>query len=197
MTADAAPRARAHAAPPPFADPRRIGTVVGLIGAVVFVFSYTTGFSDPLVVAVRLLCIACVSATLWFLFAAPRFLGPFLAPRAWQIGTYVACVVIEFVVIAAGGRWLEEAGNVELRPALIGFAVGLHFVPFAWAFKERMFYTLGGTLMALGAGGLLVGTGTSALVAAVGCGVAMSVLLLAYTLGAFAGGRKHMNPSST
>ena len=37
----------------------------------------------------------------------------------------------------------------------------VYFLPFAWAFKERMFYVLGGALMLFGSIGLLVGTETS------------------------------------
>ena len=73
--------------------------------------------------------------------------------------------------------------------ALIALVVGLHFIPFAWAFRERMFYTLGSVLALLGGAGLLIGTGTSALTAAVGAGLMMSLILLAYSLGMFAGPR--------
>ncbi len=163
-----------------------MGTLIGLVGACVFVFSYTPGFSDPGSVGARLLVIAAVSATLWFLFAAPRFLGPFVPPRRSHIGVYVACVVGELALIAAGSRLLETIGRLELRPALIAFVVGSHFLPFAWAFKERMFYTLGGVLILIGGLGLLIGTQASALGAAVGSGLIMALILLTYSLGLFA-----------
>lgn len=164
-----------------------------MVGACVFVFSYTPGFTDAWSVAARILTIVFVSATLWFLFAAPRFLGPFVPPRGWHIGVYVFCVVIEFALIAAGGRWLESVGELELRPALIALVVGLHFLPFAWAFKERMFYTLGGFLVLIGGVGLLIATETSALRAAVGSGLIMSFILLIYSLGLFAPRRTNVS----
>ncbi|WP_298253782.1 DUF7010 family protein [uncultured Arthrobacter sp.] len=173
-------------APPRFADPRRTGTLIGLVGACVFVFSYTPGFSDPLSVVARIVVIAAVSATLWFLFVTPRFLGPFIPPRGWHVGVYVLCVLGEFALIAGGSRWLETMGRLELRPALIALVVGLHFLPFAWAFKEHMFYTLGGVLVLFGGLGLLIGTQASALGAAVGSGVIMALILLTYSLGFFA-----------
>ncbi len=173
-------------APPLFADPRRTGSLIGLIGACVFVFSYTPGFTDVLSVTARILVIASVSATLWFLFAAPRFLGPFVPPRRRHIGAYVLCVVMELALIAVGGRLLESVGRAELRPALIALVVGLHFLPFAWAFNERMFYLLGGALLLLGGLGLLVATPAGALGAAVGSGLVMALILLAYSLGLFA-----------
>ncbi|PPB49844.1 hypothetical protein C4K88_03890 [Arthrobacter pityocampae] len=170
-----------------------MGTLIGLVGACVFVFSYTPGFSDPASVAARLLVIATVSTTLWFLFAAPRFLGPFIPPRRAHVGVYVLCVVLEFALIAAGSRWLGTTGRLELRPTLIAFVVGLHFLPFAWAFKERMFYTLGGLLVGLGALGLLIGTQASALGAAVTSGLIMAFILLTYSLGLFAPRRRTEN----
>lgn len=172
-------------APPRFADPRRTGTLIGLVGACVFVFSYTPGFSDPISTIARIVVIAAVGASLWFLFVAPRFLGPFVPPRGWHIGVYVLCVLGEFALIAVGARWLEAMGRLELRPALIALVVGLHFLPFAWAFKEHMFYTLGVVLVGLGGLGLLLGTQASALGAAVASGVIMALILLAYSLGFF------------
>ncbi|MUK03040.1 hypothetical protein GM708_14585 [Vibrio cholerae] len=186
MTTDSTPLHRPGGTPPPCADPRRTGTLIGLVGALVFVFSYTPGFADPVSVTARLLVVASVAATLWFLFAAPRFLGPFRPPRGWHIGVYVLCVVLEFALIALGAGWLETLQRLELRPALIALVVGLHFLPFAWAFGERMFYLLGGILVLLGALGLLIGTRTGALGVAVGSGLVMSLVLLAYSLGVFA-----------
>ena len=186
MIVDTARRPRSDGTPPRFADPRRFGALIGLVGACVFVFSYTSDSTGPAAMGARVLVLAVVAATLWFLFVAPRPLGPFVPARGWQIGVYVLCVIAEFAVIAAGSGLLEAAGVAELRPALIALVVGVHFLPFAWAFKERMFYTLGGTLMLLGGAGLLIGTSTSALVAAVASGLAMACLVLAYSLGAFA-----------
>ncbi|MFC3299387.1 hypothetical protein CI784_03310 [Arthrobacter agilis] len=149
-------------------------------------FSYTPGMADPLIVGARTLLVAAVAGTLWFLFASPRHLGPFTAPRGRQVGIYLLCVVTEFALIAFGTGRLTSTGNLELQPALIALVVGLHFIPFAWAFKERMFYTLGGILAVLGTVGLLIGTQSSALGAAVASGLVMSLILLAYSLGMFA-----------
>jgi hypothetical protein len=163
-----------------------MGTLIGLFGACVFVFSYTPGVADLPSVVARALVVGAVACTLWFLFASPRYLGPFTAPRGRQIGIYLLCVIMEFALIAFGTGQLTSLGKLELQPALIALVVGLHFVPFAWAFKERMFYTLGAVLAVLGSGGLLIGTPTGALGAAVMSGLAMSLILLAYSLGMFA-----------
>ncbi|MDN4611793.1 DUF7010 family protein [Arthrobacter burdickii] len=163
-----------------------MGTLIGLFGACVFVFSYTPGIAELLVVVSRTLVVGAVACTLWFLFASPRYLGPFTAPRGQQIGIYLLCVAMEFALIAFGTGRLTSMGKLELQPALIALVVGLHFIPFAWAFRERMFYSLGGVLAVLGGVGLLIGTQTSALGAAVGSGLVMSLILLAYSLGMFA-----------
>lgn len=183
------------AQPPRFADPRRAGALIGLIGSCVFTFSYSVGFSDFLSVGARLLVVVAVCATLWFLYVAPRYLGAFLPPRAAQIAVYVACVVAEFALIAAGSAVLEASSALELRPALIVLVVGVHFLPFAWAFRERMFYLLGCLLVAIGACGLLLGTDTSASTAGVSAGVVMSLVLLAYSAGAFATSERERPPS--
>jgi hypothetical protein len=98
---------------------------------------------------------------------------------------YVLCVIGELALVAAGSRRLETTDNLELRPALIALTVGLHFLPFAWAFKERIFYMVGGTLTLVGGLGLLIGTQTSALAAATGSGLIMSLILLTYSIGLF------------
>ncbi|KQQ06008.1 MULTISPECIES: hypothetical protein [unclassified Rathayibacter] len=186
MTADRSPDPRTGSTPPPLADPRRFGAVIGLVGAAVFVFSYTPGFTDPLSISVRVVTIAAIGAALWLLFARPRFLGPFVPPPRSRIIVYVCCVVAEFALIAIGTGLLESAGRSDLRPALIAAVVGLHFLPFAWAFAERMFVVLGCALVALGGAGLLLASGSAARGAAVTSGVVMAVILVAYGAGAFA-----------
>ena len=172
MTADAPPR---------FADPRRTGALIGLAGAAVFVFSYTA--DGPVSLVVRVGVVAVIAATLWFLLVRPRDLGPFAPPSRVGIAVYLACVAGELALIAVGTRLLEGAGAADLRPALIALVVGLHFLPFSWAFHERMFALLGALLVVLGALGLLTGAADALAVAS---GAAMALLLLAYSLGLFA-----------
>jgi len=172
--------------PPAVVDPRRSGAVIGLVGACVFVFSYTDGWGDPASVVMRTLTGTLVLLTFLFLYIRPRFLGPFQPPRAGPLVVYVLCVLGELGLIALGTTWLDGAGNGGLRPALIAAVVGLHFLPFGWVFAERMFVILGAALMALGTAGLLLGTPGTAAAAAVASGAVMASVLLAYSLGAFA-----------
>lgn len=169
--------------PPRFAEPRRVGALAGLVGACVFVFSYADGFGEPFIEVAKISVVALVLCTLWFLFGRPQWLGEFTPPKRWEIGVYLLCVVAELGLIMAGTEWLMVIGMAELRPALIALVVGLHFLPFAWAFRERMFYFLGGALVVLGGSGLLT---NEALAAASGSGLVMALLLLAYSLGLFA-----------
>ena len=167
-----------------------MGALFGLAGACVFVFSYAAGLEAPIPMVAYIAVVVLVLATLWSLLVQPRWIGPFLPAKVWQIGVYLLCVVAELVLIGVGTRWLTAMDRVELRPALIAFVVGMHFLPFAWAFRERMFYVLGASLIFLGGAGLLINERTGALAAAVGSGLIMPSLLLAYSFGAFAQGRE-------
>jgi len=67
--------------------------------------------------------------------------------------------------------------------------VGLHFIPFAWAFRERMFFWLGGLVCVLGATGLLagaMGVAHAAEAAAVLAGLVMLIIITVYATGRFA-----------
>lgn len=101
-------------------------------------------------------------------------------------------MVVQVALIAAGADVLAAAGRNELRPALIPAVVGLHFLPFAWVFAERMFLLLGGAVSALGVTGLLaggLGVPRAAEAAAVLAGLVMLGLATRYARGGFAGSR--------
>ena len=174
--------------PPVLLDPRRWGGLVGLAGGLVFVLSY----SDPLgTIASSFAEVAAVALALTavvLLFVRPVALGPLARPHALAVLVYLACVAGEVVLIGVGSRALGDAGAAELRPALIAAVVGLHFLPFAWAFGERMFYLLGSIVAALGGAGLAagaLGVARAAEVAAVLAGLGMLVILVGYARGRF------------
>jgi hypothetical protein len=153
---------------------------VGLAGSLVFVRSYAPAPDDLLSFLVTSGAVVVVVAALLRLFWRPRWLGSFLVPRTRQILVYLACVVGELALIRIGSLQLEADGHSDARPALIAAVVGLHFIPFAWAFGERMFYVLGTALVVLGCLGLALQlSGQSA-------GGGDAVLLLAYASGVFA-----------
>jgi hypothetical protein len=105
------------------------------------------------------------------------------------VATYAGCVIGELGLIAVGTRALAATGHGDLRPALIAAVVGLHFIPFSWAFRERMFLWLGGLVALTGSAGLVagaLGVPHAAPVAAVIAGLLMLVVLTLYAQGRFA-----------
>ncbi|WP_369053062.1 hypothetical protein [Kineococcus terrestris] len=183
---------RAAGEPPLLVDPRRWGSLVGLAGGAVFVASYS-GALGPVVAALAGTAAAVgVVAALVAHYVRPVPLGPLARPSPLALAVYGGCVVGELVLIAAGSRALDAAGRGELRPALIALAVGLHFVPFARAFRERMFLHLGGAVTALGGLGLAagaLGVPRAADAAAVLAGLVMTGVVLAYARGRYAPAR--------
>lgn len=176
-------------APPRFADPRRIGALVGLGGAVVFVFAYSPDLASDVTTLARVVVVLLVVAALLLLFVFPRWLGRFLVPTRVAVVVYAVCVLGEVLLLRLGSSALADNGHESARPALIATVVGLHFLPFAWAFRERMFYWLGTALMALGLAGLgaeLTGFDTSAATSAVLSGLVMAGLVTLYAGGLFA-----------
>ncbi|MGB9377034.1 MAG: hypothetical protein WCB04_05910 [Mycobacteriales bacterium] len=105
-----------------------------------------------------------------------------------MLSVYCSCVLVELAVIAVGSRILTATRQSELRSALIAAVVGLHFIPQAWAFQERMFCYLGGAVAVLGAAGLTagaLGVSRAADALAVVAGLVMIVIINIYARGRF------------
>ena len=152
-----------------------IGSYSPALGTVASMITWTAGLAG-------------VAAALFAHYVRPVPLGPLARPRALALAAYGACVLGELVLIAAGSSSLTAAGHDELRPALVAAAVGLHFLPFSWAFGERMFLHLGGTVTAIGAAGLLagaLGVARAADAAAVASGLVMIVFVVLHARGRF------------
>jgi hypothetical protein len=175
--------------PPVLADPRRWGALIGIAGGLAFIFSYSPSLGLAASLGSTITGIGLAGVVLFTIYVRPTSLGPFREPSRMALGVYVGCVVGELTAIGAGSRLLTSLGQAELRPALISSVVGIHFLPFAWAFHERMFRRLGLALSGLGAGGLIAGfAGVSGAAegAAVLGGLVMLTLLALYALGYFA-----------
>ena len=188
-----APPARRHGPavgePPLLADPRRWGSMIGLAGGLVFIGSYSPVLGSVVSAVAWLLGGALALAALAAHYLRPVALGPLARARPLALATYGACVVAELALLDVGTRALDGAGHTDLRPALIAAVVGLHFLPMAWAFSERMFLLLGGVVAVLGVVGLtagLAGIARAADALAVLAGLAMLVVGLAYARGRFA-----------
>lgn len=142
--------------PPPAVDPRRWGSLIGVAGGLVFVFGYSAALRGPVSTLVRVGAVGLAVVAVVAHYVSPVALGRFAPARPVALVTYVACVLGELALIAVGTRALKSAGRLELRPALIAAVVGLHFIPFGWAFGERMFYRLGAGVLGAGVIGLLL-----------------------------------------
>lgn len=175
--------------PPLLVDPRRWGALIGLIGGVVFIGSYTSVLGTAVSTFAWVAGLVLVLAALSALYVWPVSLGPLVRPSPLALATYGACVAGELVLINLGSRALTAAGDGDLRPALIAAVVGLHFIPFAWAFGERMFFWLGGLVSVLGLAGLVtgaMGVAHAAETLAVLAGLVMLVIITLYARGRFA-----------
>lgn len=187
--APARPYGPAVGEPPVAADPRRWGSLVGLAGGMVFVASYSPALGPAVATVAWAAGVALVLASLFGHYVRPTSLGLPTHPRPLAMAVYGGCVIGEVVIIAAGSAALAAAGRDELRPALIATVVGLHFLPFSWAFGERMFLGLGSAVAGLGAAGLVVGglgVRHSAEVAAVLAGFVLLGMSTLYARGRFA-----------
>jgi hypothetical protein len=175
--------------PPLLVDPRRWGSLVGLVGGMVFIGINSSALGPVATTIAWVAGLAAVVVALFAHYIRPVSLGPLARPRPLALATYCGCVVGEIALIAVGSRALAAVGHSELRPALIAAVVGLHFMPFAWAFRERMFLYLGGAVAVIGAAGLLAGAlrvSRAADAAAVGAGLVMLTIITLHALGRFA-----------
>ncbi|WP_432570691.1 DUF7010 family protein [Kineococcus sp. SYSU DK005] len=178
--------------PPLLLDPGRWGSLVGLAGGTVFIASYSSALGAAASTIAWVAGLAGVAAALFRHYVRPVALGPLVRPGPRALATYAGCVAGELVLIALGSRALAAVHHGELRPALIAAVVGAHFIPFAWAFRERVFSHLGGAVTAIGAAGLVagaLGVPRAAEGAAVAAGLVMIAVLVLHAQGRFAAPR--------
>lgn len=139
------------------ADPRRVGATIPVIGGVVFVATNLEVIFGPWRWVLLSLVLALAAVTLWGLHVRRAPLG-----RPERLGTgswfaYLASVAFMLVGINLGSQWAASTGHDALRPAIIATFVGLHFLPFAWAFKVPMIALLGVVVAVIGGLGVLLG----------------------------------------
>lgn len=133
------------------------GTIIGAVGASVFVWSNRNVLPEPWPI---------IAVVAWAVALVAYVVRVFILPRAFgEIGhigaaagfVYLASVAGMLLVNGFGTLLLENAGLAALVPALIVVSVGLHFLPFAAAFHTPMFTPLGLLMAVVGLVGLGLG----------------------------------------
>ena len=175
--------------PPVLVDPRRWVALIGVVGGLVFIFSYAPPLGAAMSISAQITGIGLALTVLFGHYIRPTSLGSLREPSRTALLLYVCCVAGELAAIAAGSRLLTSLGHANLRPALIAGVVGVHFLPFAWAFGERIFSRLGLTLLVLASVGLFAGYAGithAAEASAVLSGLVMLALVSLHAQGRFA-----------
>jgi hypothetical protein len=162
--------------------PQVLGGLVGAVGASAFVLVNRTELPAPWPVVALVLWLVALGAFAWASLLRRRVLPELPAPGP-RAGAVYGCAVLGMVgLIVAGGAVLRATGHEDLQPALVALAVGLHFLPFAAAFRAPVFRVLGALVGAVGAAGLLLGLVAGpvwALAAAVVAGLVMLAVMTA------------------
>lgn len=163
------------------ADPRRLGSLVGLIGGVVFVLSYSAELGSPWSVILSVLAVILAASCLWRLFLRPLPLGEPQRPHRLAGLIYLLAVAAMLGLISLGRTLLEGADRTDVLPAVIACVVGAHFAPFAVAFREPMLLRLAVAVGGVGLAGIvaawLAGPPLGALAAVVAGFVQLGVIL--------------------
>lgn len=166
-------------------DPRVSGSVIGAVGGSVFVLANRGALSRPWPVVVLAVWAIALALYLWSAFFAVRLFPPLPGPRRGAGLVYVAGVLGMLGLMVVGSQLLRVQGRVELQAAVVVLAVGLHFLPFSWAFRAPVFALLGSLLAGLGVAGLVLGWAwdpTAPSVVAVLAGLGMLAVLVAYAV---------------
>lgn len=139
------------------ADPRRLGAVVGIAGGLVFVLANGEGIDGGILVVARALALGLAAWALARLFLVRRALGAPLPLRRGAAIVYLGAVAGMIALIALGRGVLASWDAAGAAPSWIAVCVGLHLLPFAWAFRMRMLTTLGIAVAATGTVGVAAG----------------------------------------
>lgn len=169
--------------------PYILGSLIGAIGGTVFVLANRGQLPGPWPLLALIVWVLALAGYVWQVLLLPaRLLPEAKRPRSRAGLIYLAAVVGMIVAIQVARAVLVGADREGLMPAAIVVAVGLHFVPFASAFRAPIFLQLGLLLSAIGTIGLVWGlTGDSAVPAAGAAVLAGLTMLVTMTLGARSG----------
>lgn len=159
---------------------QRLGSMIGAIGGVVFVLVNAGALGSPVSIVLRIVGVVVFVATIWYAVIRTRNHPPGPRPPAEALRVYRLCVVAEVVAIPVGAQVLVRMfDRPDLTLVWVVFVVGVHFLPFARAFRVPLFTGLGAALVAVAVIGGLV-TVTISPAGAPLAGVTAGFVLLAF-----------------
>ncbi|MFF0943886.1 hypothetical protein ACFYE2_06620 [Kocuria sp. CPCC 205300] len=166
--------------------PLLVGSTVGAIGGSTLVLANAPGLGAPW---------SGLALAAWVVLALGWMAATFLRrhapadapPQRHGLLVYGARAGAMLILIRVATTALDGMGEGHLRPAAIALAVGLHFLPFAWAFPmvSRLFRVLGLVVALLGGAGLVagvLGVPVAGAAAAVVARLAMLALIAVHSL---------------
>lgn len=166
---------------------QRLGSLIGAIGGVLFVLINAGVLPWPLSLVVRLVGVLIFLAVVWYAVLRRRPAPPEPAVPARALRVYWICVAAEVIAIPLGSQLLVRVlHQPALTPVWVVFVVGVHFVPFARAFRVPLFALLAAWLIAVAVIGAAVTLGVGP-AGAGWTGIVAGLLLLAF---AYAGARR-------
>lgn len=172
--------------------PYRLGSIIGLIGATVFVLVNRAALPGAWSTVALAIYVVALAFYVWAVWLRPASALPTVGtprPRAGLV--YLASVAGMLLLFFLGRLALVQTDREALMPALVALGVGLHFVPFAAAFRAPVFRILGWLLAGIGLVGLVVGwLETEAAAAATAAVTAGLVMLVVMGVGALVGPRR-------
>ena len=131
--------------------PEKIGSIIGAVFGLVFVFVNSDTFPTPLTVGLRVVAVAALVAVLLAVWRVPPAPAPESGSRGGFGRGYWVVVAIEVVAIFGGLAIINgPLGAPQAAVAWISTVVGVHFVALALVWKLRFFIGLGVALTALG-----------------------------------------------
>ena len=134
----------------------RLGSTIGLAGGAAFVLINRQSLPSAPAWAALLAWIVLLALAVWRVWLRPGPVDGLARPRPRAGAIYGAACVGMVLLMALGSRVLTAAGVEHAVPALVVTAVGLHFLPFSYAFAAPFFVGLGTLLAFLGALGLIL-----------------------------------------
>ncbi|WP_162802750.1 hypothetical protein [Ornithinimicrobium avium] len=159
--------------------PYRLGSLIGVVGATVFVLLNHGALPGAWPTAALVVYTAAVLFYLWAVWLRPASTLP--AGESPQRGAglvYLVSVTGMLLFFFLGRLALAQADHEDLMPSLVALGVGVHFVPFAAAFRAPVFGALGWLLAGIGTIGLVVGWLGAGVVAAAAAAVTAGVVML-------------------